>query len=262
MACGWTSTAQTRLTSSSCTRTSAQTCATWCASRLREGLARSRSQVGSWPLAFELRRCTLNPRFCRQVADGDCPHVLFYGPSGAGKKTLVLALLREIYGPGVERIKVEAKQWKIDVGSRKVEVDLTLLSSNHHVEMNPSDVGIKDRYIVQEVIKEMARARPIGVDGAKGYKGKRARPLPRCRPAAALTSTRRRAVLVLNEVDKLSKEAQHALRRTMEKYSGAHSARLLHGAAAALPHAAGALSSGRRRGVPPDSAVQQHLARA
>ena len=120
----------------------------------------------------------------RQVADGDCPHVLFYGPSGAGKKTLVLALLREIYGPGVERIKVEAKQWKIDVGSRKVEVDLTLLSSNHHVEMNPSDVGIKDRYIVQEVIKEMARARPIGVDGAKGYKGKHA---ARC-PAVATLS--------------------------------------------------------------------------
>ena len=131
----------------------------------------------------ELRRCALNA-FCRQVADGDCPHVLFYGPSGAGKKTLVLALLREIYGPGVERIKVEAKQWKIDVGSRKVEVDLTLLSSNHHVEMNPSDVGIKDRYIVQEVIKEMARARPIGVDGAKGYKGKHA---ARC-PAVATLS--------------------------------------------------------------------------
>jgi replication factor C subunit 3/5 len=111
------------------------------------------------------------------VSGGDCPHILFYGPSGAGKKTLVLALLREIYGPGVERIKVEAKQWKIESGSRKIEVDLTLLSSNHHVEMNPSDVGAyKDRYIVQEVIKEMARARPIGVDGAKGYKGTRAAP--------------------------------------------------------------------------------------
>ncbi len=105
------------------------------------------------------------------MADGDCPHVLFYGPSGAGKKTLVLALLREIYGPGVERIKVEAKTWKIEAGSRKIDVELTCLSSNYHVEMNPSDVGSKDRYVVQEVIKEMAKARPIGVDGAKGFKG-------------------------------------------------------------------------------------------
>ena len=39
-----------------------------------------------------------------QVASGDCPHTLFYGPPGAGKKTLILALLREIYGVGAERV--------------------------------------------------------------------------------------------------------------------------------------------------------------
>ena len=27
------------------------------------------------------------------------------------------------------------------------------MSSNYHVEMNPSDVGNQDRYVVQEVIK-------------------------------------------------------------------------------------------------------------
>ncbi|MCL7032648.1 hypothetical protein MKW94_002906 [Papaver nudicaule] len=62
--------------------------------------------------------------------------------------------------------------------------------------MNPSDANFQDRYVVQEIIKEMAKNRPIDTKGKKGYK-----------------------VLVLNEVDKLSREAQHSLRRTMEKYS-------------------------------------------
>jgi replication factor C subunit 3/5 len=134
----------------------------------------------------------------RLVADGDCPHLLFYGVSGAGKKTLALAVLREIFGPSVEKVKVEGKTWKLEQGDRKIEVELTTLSSNYHVEMNPSDVGTKDRYVVQEVIKDMARSRPIDAAGERGFK-----------------------VLLLNEVDRLSKEAQHGLRRTMEKYSQA-----------------------------------------
>ncbi|GAB4819144.1 hypothetical protein N2152v2_006190 [Parachlorella kessleri] len=160
-----------------------------------------------------------------QVGNGDCPHTLFYGPSGAGKKTLILALLREIYGAGVEKLKVECKPWTIELPSRKLEVEFTTVSSAYHVELNPSDVGNNDRYVVQEIIKaflvlgglskgpterqqkwgarlrrmnEMARNRPVGTDGQRVFK-----------------------VLVLNEVDRLSKEAQHGLRRTMEKYSAA-----------------------------------------
>lgn len=132
------------------------------------------------------------------MANGDCPHTLFYGPPGAGKKTLILALLREIYGSGVEKLRVECKPWKIQLPTRTLEVEFTTVSSAFHVEMNPSDVGNNDRYVVGEIIKEMARNRPVGSDGLRGFK-----------------------VLVLNEVDRLSKEAQHSLRRTMEKYSSA-----------------------------------------
>ncbi|CAM8894694.1 unnamed protein product [Rhodiola kirilowii] len=130
------------------------------------------------------------------VTEQDCPHLLFYGPSGSGKKTLIMAVLRQMFGPGAEKVKAENKTWKVDAGSRTLDIDLTTLSSTHHVELNPSDAGFQDRYIVQEIIKEMAKNRPIDTKGKKGFK-----------------------VLVLNEVDKLSREAQHSLRRTMEKYS-------------------------------------------
>lgn len=109
-----------------------------------------------------------------------------------------MALLREIYGPGAEKVRVETRPWTVELPSRKLELELTTVSSNYHVELSPGDVGgSNDRYVVQEVIKDLAKNRPLDVaTGNKGFK-----------------------VLVLNEVDRLSREAQQSLRRTMEKYS-------------------------------------------
>ncbi|XP_022718824.1 replication factor C subunit 3-like isoform X4 [Durio zibethinus] len=104
------------------------------------------------------------------VTEQDCPHLLFYGPSGSGKKTLIMALLRQIFGPGAEKVKVENRNWKIDAGSRTINLELTMLSSTNHVELSPSDVGFQDRYIVQEIIKEMAKNRPIDTKGKKDIK--------------------------------------------------------------------------------------------
>ena len=57
-------------------------------------------------------------------------------------------------------------------GSRSIDIELTTLSSANHIEMSPRDAGFQDRYIVQEIIKEMAKNRPIDTKGKKGFKGK------------------------------------------------------------------------------------------
>jgi replication factor C subunit 3/5 len=129
------------------------------------------------------------------------PHLLFYGPSGAGKKARVSALLRAVYGPGADKVKVDMRNFKIsggkvvDQGAAADGVELAILSSSFHVEMSPSDVGpFKDRLITQAVVKEMAQSNM---------------------PTGAVTFK----IVVLNDVDELSRDAQAALRRTMEKYS-------------------------------------------
>lgn len=71
-----------------------------------------------------------------------------------------------------------------------------MIVSTHHIELSPSESGYHDRVIVQEVIKGIAESQHLDAAGPS-------RPFK---------------VVVLNEVDQLSKDAQHALRRTMEKY--------------------------------------------
>ncbi|CAN0390559.1 unnamed protein product, partial [Laminaria digitata] len=145
--------------------------------------------------------------------DGEIPHLLFYGPAGSGKKTRVLALLKRIYGPGAERVRLEHRSFKTP--SNRV-VELTTVASNYHIEMSPGDAGIYDRYVVQDIIKEIAQSRSISSSfgpaaGSGGGGG-----------GAGGGSDDKKAkighkVVVLVGVDRLTKQAQAGLRRTMEK---------------------------------------------
>lgn len=106
--------------------------------------------------------------------------MLFYGPPGTGKTSTVLALAKQLYGPELMRTRV--------------------------LELNASDErGIS---IVREKVKDFARmqlsnppAGPAGEEYRKKYP---------CPPYK---------IIILDEADSMTQDAQSALRRTMETYS-------------------------------------------
>ena len=66
----------------------------------------------------------------------------------------------------------------------------------YHLEITPSDVGNYDKVVVQDLLKEVAQTQQVDQGAKQRFK-----------------------VVVINEADHLSRDAQSALRRTMEKYS-------------------------------------------
>lgn len=117
---------------------------------------------------------------------------MFYGPSGAGKKTRISCTLRQIFGPGVEKLKIDQRVF-LSPSRRKLEINL--VQSNYHIEITPSEAGNYDRVVIQEILKEIAQTQQVDLNAKQRFK-----------------------VVVINEADSLSRDAQAALRRTMEKY--------------------------------------------
>ena len=86
---------------------------------------------------------------------------------------------------------MDTKVWKHN--SRVIEIPI--ISSNWHLELTPAEAGpTADTLVIQDVIKEIAQTHTLGMS-RKSFK-----------------------VVILNEADRLSKLAQQALRRTMERY--------------------------------------------
>lgn len=91
-----------------------------------------------------------------QATSGDFPHILFYGPSGAGKKTRIACTLREIFGPGVEKVSVPTSkpdpkltclELKIDqrvfLSPSRRKLEINLVQSNYHIEITPRCVLVQ-----------------------------------------------------------------------------------------------------------------------
>ena len=125
--------------------------------------------------------------------DESIPHIIFYGPDGAGKKTLIRLFLEMLYDSEVN--KLDDSIYKVS-GSGNSNTDIIIKQSNYHIVIEPNNTNF-DRYLIQDVVKEYAKKVPLNVFTAK-----------KCFKT-----------VLINNVDNLSYYAQTSLRRTMEKYS-------------------------------------------
>lgn len=97
----------------------------------------------------------------RLAESDDFPHVLFYGPSGGGKRTLTKGALQALYGTNaVHKIKSEQKEYKISSTS-STTCQAVVFSSTYHIEVTPSEADNYDRVIVQKLIKEVAGSQQL-----------------------------------------------------------------------------------------------------
>ncbi|GIX65397.1 transcriptional regulatory protein, putative [Babesia caballi] len=98
-----------------------------------------------------------------EKSHGELPHLLFYGPSGAGKKTRILATLRAVFGSAIDKVRA----WLLDADTRlqvKTEVisnpdtssEVVVCQSDHHIQIPCTELGNKDRVIVQDVIRNLS----------------------------------------------------------------------------------------------------------
>ena len=125
--------------------------------------------------------------------DNSIPHIIFYGPEGAGKKTLIKAFLAMLYDDRVN--KLCDSTYKV-TGSGNSTTDVVIKQSDYHIVIEPNNNNF-DRYLIQDVVKEYAKKMPLNV----------------------FTSNKSFKSVLINNVDNLSYYAQTSLRRTMEKNS-------------------------------------------
>lgn len=128
------------------------------------------------------------------AASDDMPHLLITGPPGSGKKTMLQHLLRTMFGSSVEDVQVN--NYKITSSGNNTKKMVPIMQSDHHIVVQPNNNNF-DRYIIQDVITQYARRVPL-----RGF-----------------VANRSFRAVVINGIDRVSRQAQMSLRSTMEYYS-------------------------------------------
>lgn len=125
--------------------------------------------------------------------DDAIPHIIFYGPSGSGKKVMLYNFLEMLFDKTIHDVKDVT--YPVTSSGNKT-ADEIIKQSDYHIVLEPTATNF-DRHLIHDVVKIYAKRLSLNV-----YK-----------------TNRNFKLVVINNVDTLSTSAQFSLRRTMEKYS-------------------------------------------
>lgn len=51
------------------------------------------------------------------------------------------------------------------------KLDVNVVQSNYHIELTPSDVGMYDRVVIQDILKEIAQTQQVDLNAKQKFKG-------------------------------------------------------------------------------------------
>ena len=121
------------------------------------------------------------------------PNIIIHGFNGSNKRTILFAFLQKLYGctPVFKKVTQE-----LQINSSTVEI--SYLQSEELILMNPSIYKYKDRVVVQHIIKTFAETKQIS-----SFFDKRINKMK---------------TIIIEQAENLTRDAQAALRITMEEY--------------------------------------------
>jgi len=119
--------------------------------------------------------------------DVNLPHMIIKGGCGSGRKTFANLFIKEKYHLDHLHINYQS----IEIKNTTKTIDLQMLYSDYHYQIEPSLHSVYDRLIVQGFIKDILQTKPI------------------CHVPYHM--------IIITNADKLTLEAQQSLRRTLEK---------------------------------------------
>ncbi|CAL5205719.1 unnamed protein product [Lathyrus oleraceus] len=127
-----------------------------------------------------------------------CNHFIFEGPPNVGKRSMIRAMLREVFGADGVQVTEEYKDFSLK-GEMVENLQLRVQKSLHHVEVNLSEAKGYEKHVIVELFKETY--------------GKVINSSLPCSPENC-------QAIILYEAEKLSLESVLYIKWMVEKYKG------------------------------------------